>query len=182
MERTVNAKGITLIELIIATLLLSVVVLTAASVDLSARRFLTTSLLLSQAQNEASFALEHIYKKVRLGIGSKLKPGIEDWSAGGNTGFKVMVDRNNNGRPDDGINNGIGYRYQSAQKEIRFVPNLSVPGSYEVIAKGITAFNYTINGNQLNITLTATRNGAAGSIVRSTTLETGVLLRQMSWN
>ena len=179
-----KAKGITLTELVIATVLVSVVVLATMAISVSARRFLTASRLLSRVQNEASFALAHIHKNVRLGIGSILNPGIEDLNLVlPDAGFKVRIDRDDNGRPNDSIDDGIEYRYQSLDEEIRFTPDLSVPETYEVIAEGITTFNYTIAGNSLTIdNLTATRESADGSIIHSTTLETEILLRQMSWN
>lgn len=183
--RTMKTKGITLTELLIVIILLSVVMVAVMAVNISARRFLTDAQVSSRAQSEASLTLEHIYQNVRLGIGSKGRPGIEYWT--GYTGFKVRIDTDGDGRPDEDIDDGIGYYYDSASEEIRFVPDVSVPnptvlGTYEVIGEGVTAFNYEVIKNFLTMDFTTTRENPVGSVIRSTTLEADVVLRQMSWN
>ncbi len=64
-------KTITLIELLIAISLLSVVVLGAIAFVQASRQFLGSSERRVEVLNEATFILEHIHKNILLGIGHR---------------------------------------------------------------------------------------------------------------
>ena len=82
-------RSLTLIELLVAIALLSLIVLAAASVQLFSHFHLLTADRQAQLQNEVSLTLEHMHKYVSQGVGlpTLALETIAD-------GFRVMVDLN----------------------------------------------------------------------------------------
>ena len=62
-------KTVTLIELIIAIILLAVIILGAIAFDSASRRMFRSSEENAEILNDLTFALEHIHKNVIMGIG-----------------------------------------------------------------------------------------------------------------
>jgi Tfp pilus assembly protein PilV len=69
--------GITLWELIIALILLSVIILGISSIDVFSRFHLVTSERRTQLQNEVSLALEHIFKQMINTSGNEIISGAD---------------------------------------------------------------------------------------------------------
>lgn len=81
-------RGITLVELIVAVILLTVIILAVMSIDTFSRYHLIGSDRRSRLQNELSFALEHMQKNIARGVGNVTNPPIETLA----NGFRVRVD------------------------------------------------------------------------------------------
>ena len=100
-------KSLTLLELLIALSLFSVIMLAVASIQYFSRFHVVTSERQSLLQNEISFALEHMSKYVSQGAG----PLALERATGPANGFRVRVDRNSTPTPaDTNDDNWISYR------------------------------------------------------------------------
>ena len=62
-------KSTTLIELLIAVSLLSVVILAAATFDIASRNFLRASQRKAEVVNDATLVLDHMHKNILSAIG-----------------------------------------------------------------------------------------------------------------
>lgn len=114
-------KSVTLAELLITIVLLSVVVLSITSIDLFSRQHVISSDRCAQTQNELSYVLEHMGKEITKAIGNAkinrtATDGDEIIKTGdisGDTSIRFYVDANSNGqRDDDSINPWRAYRYR----------------------------------------------------------------------
>ncbi|MFA6129897.1 MAG: hypothetical protein WC731_02815 [Candidatus Omnitrophota bacterium] len=84
-----------LIELIMAIILMSLVLLGFFSIDLFSRNHVISSDKRVKVQNQISYALDYISKYVQQGVGEFDNPAIRRYPAAGvQTGFQVRVDLN----------------------------------------------------------------------------------------
>jgi Tfp pilus assembly protein PilW len=81
-------SGVTLIELIVAVILLSVIILAVMSIDTFGRYHLIGSDRRSRLQNKVAYALEHMQKNIALATGNFSLPTIQSIT----NGFRVRVD------------------------------------------------------------------------------------------
>ncbi len=100
-------KGVTLAELIIAVVLLSVVVLTVSSIDRFSRFHLATSQHRAELQNKVSYIMEHMSKNILGAIGNEKNTGensvvgiVPDYPSPGFSMLHVRIDLNQNGKHD----------------------------------------------------------------------------------
>lgn len=107
-------RSVTLIELLIAISLLSVVVLVLSSIDFFSRHHVISSDRRAKLQNEASFVLEHMSKEIIRAIGNERINGqnsvVMIGIIGGNA-ISVYIDANQNGRRDLPNDRWIAYRF-----------------------------------------------------------------------
>ncbi|MBU0547288.1 MAG: prepilin-type N-terminal cleavage/methylation domain-containing protein [Candidatus Omnitrophica bacterium] len=88
--------GLSLIELLVSMILMSLVLLGIFSIDLFSRHHVITSDKRAKVQNEISYAIEYMSKYVQQGIGDYNSPPITIYpTSGSQTGFRVRVDLNN---------------------------------------------------------------------------------------
>lgn len=159
-------KAITLMELLIAVSLIGLLSIGIWSIDLFSRHQLMTSDRRARAQNEASFALEHMAKEIIKAIGDKDNPAANTTAIDTDTAIRVYVDLAPDGQsPGDGQRGTEGdcwraYRYRGAgasigdRYQIWYYPDyINLPNSYEVIARKISYFGPTIIDNYVNIDL-----------------------------
>lgn len=162
-------KGVTLAELIIAVILLSVVVLTVSSIDRFSRFHLATSQRRAELQNLVSYVLEHMSKNFVNAIGNEkitgansvvivqLDPGSESkW-------LFVVRDLNNNGRQDLVGDAYAVYYYSDPNDDIWWME--SVLGTWEGLGTNRKIANVTfykpvdasgrLNENYVDVSLTA---------------------------
>jgi Tfp pilus assembly protein PilV len=90
-------KGITLVELIVAVIIVTVVILGIFSIEIFSRYHVFNADRRSRLQNEVSYSLEHMHKYVSQGTGNLSNPPIERLAA--NNGFRVRVDLNSPSTP-----------------------------------------------------------------------------------
>jgi len=95
-------RGTNLIELIIAMVLMSLVLLGFVSIDIFSRHHVISSDKRVKVQNEISYAIDYMSKYVHQGIGDYSNPPITVYPASGaQTGFRVRVDLNNPQTPSN---------------------------------------------------------------------------------
>lgn len=71
-----NAKSVTLVELLIAISLLAVIILGVAAFDLISRELFITSERKTQVLNELTYCLDHLHRKTFEGNGDLANPAI----------------------------------------------------------------------------------------------------------
>jgi type II secretory pathway component PulJ len=164
------SPAVTLVELLIAIVLLSLVVLNFSSLDLFSRHHVITADRRVKVQNEVSLAMEHMAKQLSRAIGnigiqgpvSIIDPAN---SAGVPADFLLQcyIDADASGGPGDGQRNiadrWIGYRLNGNQLQYcsQCTDNtcaVCAPASWELVADNITGFISTGLINENNITLT----------------------------
>ncbi|MDO8749139.1 MAG: hypothetical protein Q7J72_08530 [Candidatus Omnitrophota bacterium] len=76
-KNSINSQaGLILVELFIAIILVSMVLLSVTAVDIVSRKFLNTTYYESKVQNEAAPILEMIAKDISRGYGNANNPGV----------------------------------------------------------------------------------------------------------
>jgi len=142
-------RGVTLIEVLIAISLLSVIALALSSIDLFTRHHVIGSDRRAKLQNEVSYPLEHMNKHISQAIGDALHNpvSIED----NQHKITVAIDGNHDGILND-ASTAI-YSWSSSDNDIKF-------NATEIIAKRITdcVFTHTWNGikeNFVSVKITA---------------------------
>lgn len=167
-----NARGMTLLELLIATSLLAAIVLATSSIDLFSRYQVLSSDRRVKAQNTAAFCIDHMTKHISGAIGninsfpvSTLPPVIN----GANSRLIVTIDSNLNGVLDSS-DTKIMYRFTGPNGghpyQIWYYPNYTGWGStYEVIASDIINFVPRVNtsNNYVDIQINACSNPGLAS-------------------
>lgn len=95
-------RGINLIELIVAMVLMSLVILGFFSVELFCQYHVLSSDRRARLQNELSYSIEYMSKYVYQSIGSAGNPPITVYPvSGAQTGFRTRVDLNDPKTPGD---------------------------------------------------------------------------------
>jgi len=148
-----SQKAFSLIEILIAMVMMALVILAVTSVDITSRRFFGTSSDESWIQDEGKIAMQHIIKNVELGIGDMTDEGAMGSPPGNSTrGFYILNAAGNlatsgsriqikqdsqtgpnlNGRYDPGLDPFIEYEYieedlvNNLDDYIRFYPDATV--------------------------------------------------------
>lgn len=157
--------GLTLIELLLASALLSVVILGVSAIDFYYRNQAMGQESRLRAQQEASLVLEHMTRNLSLVMGSAVLGGI-DFNPGPR--LKARIDRNNNGVIDAADDVAwIGYRYFLAEFRVEYYPQHNAgswgPGGItEVLSARITAFTIALEDNTLIVSVKACANPGIG--------------------
>jgi Tfp pilus assembly protein PilE len=159
-------KSVTLIELIVAMVLVAVIILGINSISLFSNYQLISSDRRAKVQNEISYCLEHITKHVSAAIGNEVLFGNDTVvvaSSASNPKLAVFIDANANGLRDVVGDYWINYYFNSGAKEFRYCGNCGASSSCagcniteEVLSKKISAFipskNFT-NGNYAEVVI-----------------------------
>ena len=148
-------RSLTLLELLIAIAIFSLMLIGFSSIDIFSRYHVITSDRRAKLQNDASYVLEHMTKNItgtatRGGaIGDINNYPIQSTNISGNSGISVWVDTNRNGKLDlDGSDKQIAYTYNSANYEIRYYSDYSgSPAASEILSSKITAFTPTYSSS-----------------------------------
>lgn len=136
-------SGLSLIELILAVLLLNVVIITGLSIELAMRRiFLTTNVEIALL-NEAGPILDWASRDINRGIGTVGDLPLSTVTLGaGNPTFRIRYDSNGNGRAD-GADIWVAYRYidnGGNRYQLWYYPDAS-SGTHEVISDKVMNFS-----------------------------------------
>ncbi len=116
-----SLTGITLLELILSMVLLSIIILAASSIDIATKTFFNSSSRKTSALNSASLSLETIQKYVLQSHGWIDDKGFDDSS---NDRLWIRIDNESNPTPgtfSDDI--WVRYLYNSNNHELRFCDN-----------------------------------------------------------
>jgi prepilin-type N-terminal cleavage/methylation domain-containing protein len=171
-----SLRGLTLIELLIAIVLLSVIILAISNIDLFTRFHTISADRRVKLQNGVSYVLEHMTKEISRAIGNVVIDGINNivnfTPIAGDTAIRVYIDSNATGGPGDGRRDAINdrwiaYRYRDASAPVNeryqiwyyancVGPNCNQPGTIgpEVIARNIADFSRSVNNNVVEVAVT----------------------------
>ena len=142
-------KSLTLVELLIAVCIFSLIVVGFSNIDTFSRYHVLSSDRRIKLQNDAAYVLEHMAKNISKAIGDANQAAV-DTSSGisGDTAIKVWIDSNSNGKRD-GSDIQIAYRYRGATDyQIWYYSDyVGSPGSYEVISRKISSFSGSLSDN-----------------------------------
>lgn len=149
-------RSITLMELLIAIVLMTLMVLSFASIDLYSRYHVFTADRRAKVQNEASIVLEHMAKEISKAIGDTIQLPVTIETAGGPNPvwrrIKAWIDSNQNAIRD--ISDiETAYQWNRGDSRVRYWPDYTGPN--EVISNRITDFNISQTDNYVFVQLTA---------------------------
>lgn len=154
--------GFTLMELLIAMTLVGVVGLSFAFLYTAAQRFLIQSINASDAQGEASFAVEHVKKRLLAATSITYPPvgsqPIDDLT------FVVP-----------GVVGQNEYRYDSTNRTAIYAP---AGGGQEVIARNVTLFEFE-RPSAARVIVRISTETTSGGDTRRFSMETTVSPRGM---
>lgn len=143
------ASGITLLELLIAVSLLSLLMIGFSGIELFSRYQVVSSDKRTRVQNEAAHVVEHMSKNLVNAIGDRNDFPV---TAIGTDGVRIRVDSPApNGRLDAA---DIEIAYELLATNImRYYQNF--PADFETISQKISNFTWTVVDNSLEVVVTA---------------------------
>jgi len=157
-------KSVTLIELLIAITLLSVIILAINNVSVFSRYHFVSTDRRAKIQNDASRCLEHITKYASQAIGNEAVFGTNTAIYTGTNVLTFFMDANANGLRESSQDYWVGYRLNSSTYQLEYCNRCSnltcsaCAGTTEYLANDITAFSSTKDfsqGNYVNANITA---------------------------
>ncbi|MDP3731694.1 MAG: prepilin-type N-terminal cleavage/methylation domain-containing protein, partial [Candidatus Omnitrophota bacterium] len=164
-----RSRGLTLIELLIALSLFTLIVLGFSNIDTFSRYHVMSSDRRAKLQNDASYVLEHMAKEINKAIGDVNNSAvvIED----SNRRVKIYIDLASDGSSAGDGKRGtegdrwIAYQFTvSPNYEIRYYSDyIGNPTSYEIISRKASSFSSTYSpaNNYVEVQLTACWNPAS---------------------
>lgn len=135
-------KSVTLLELLIAIALLSVIAIGFSSIDLFSRYHVISSDRRAKLQNEISYVLEHMTKEISKAVGDvSHRPIVPSPSS---DIIIAWIDVNQNGRQDPyPTDHCVMYWYQdNPTYQILYYPNTGSSSAYEIIARKINSCSF----------------------------------------
>ena len=151
-------RSVTLLELLTAVVLITVIILGITSIEVFSRFHVLSSDRRAKLQNEASVALEHMTKNISQAIGNTVNdPAVRAYAD--NKGIRIRIDRSiidgsSNGRAD-AADTWIAYRHENigippTDSEIRFYANAgnteTPAGSFQSIARKVVISTPSVYG------------------------------------
>ncbi len=161
MKQYNHIKGITLMELLIAIGLLSMVVLALSSIDLFSRHHLIDSDRRARLQNEVSYALEHMTQQISGAVGNmaiQSQIPINTTAKLPDPAISILTDSNGDGQGDT----WMIYWFKPSDHLIWYCPNCTGGASCPScassdspnIAQRIATFNATnTTDNYVNVNI-----------------------------
>ena len=173
------SKSVTLIELIIAIVLVSVIILGINSIDSFSRYQVISSSRRAKLQNDLSYCLDHITKNASLAIGNETGAPNSVVKITGNS-LAIFIDANRDGlKGAVSLNDDrwIKYTFSPANKQLTYCgycsnfscnPCEAVEGE-EALSNKITVFNpskdFVNSGNYITVDITARWDPASSASV-----------------
>lgn len=158
-----NKKGLTLLELLIAIVLLSVIFMGVSSLYLASRKLYVTSSNKVIIGYELQYAAQHIYKNVMRGIGDKAAPAFEISAA--NTQLDITVHDNDLALPPSlepltaatyGDVTNCAYYFDAGTSSLMFRQGAAGTPESLIPKVSVTAVHFDNNTNALTGYITAT--------------------------
>ncbi|MEW6100748.1 MAG: prepilin-type N-terminal cleavage/methylation domain-containing protein [Candidatus Omnitrophota bacterium] len=118
-----NSNAVTLIELLVALILLGVIVLGLSSLDIFSRFHVISADRRAKIQNEVSLAIEHMTKELADATGNEVAQGTDAVIVTNATQLSFNVDTNQDGIADL----WRAYRRDAASSQIWYCPACSDP-------------------------------------------------------
>ena len=156
-----DKKAMTLVELILAILLLNVIIMTGLSMELGIRRIFSSTDFEAQLLTEAAPILTKVAADIMRSVGDNASP-ITNYPynysySGGYYRYLIRKDQNANGVADAG-DIFADYRYSPSSYTLEYRPD-SASGGYVSLSDKVTSFSISapVNGTS-NISLTLRKN------------------------
>lgn len=137
--------GLTLLELLISIILLTVIAIALTNIDIFGRFHVITSDRRAKLQNEVSYALEHMVKHIGMAVGDFDQVPVDISAIGADQAIRVWVDTNGNGMRDDAtLDKQIAYVYDAANNQFNYYANYTdAPAVFETITKQVIMPDFT---------------------------------------
>lgn len=142
-----QTKSVTLIEVIIAMVAFSVIILYFTAIENISRKDLMAADRRAKVQNEAAYLMEHITKNI---IGTSASGGaigntsiaaeipVDTSQISGSNALKIWVDLNKDGRKNASpTDKQIAYSYDAANYRVLFYSDYPTSGSVAITSKRI---------------------------------------------
>jgi hypothetical protein len=142
-----NDHAVTLIELILAIVLVSAIIMTGLSMELGLRRIFSSTDYETQILDEAAPIMAMVTKDINRGVGAFATGQLPLQPAGGpgNLLFRIFYDSNNNGMRDGG-DTAVEYQFLSSSNVLNYRRTLSA--SYQILSDKVIDFSIAspVNG------------------------------------
>ncbi len=171
----VSNSGVTLVELLLAVLLVTLLAMAAVASELAGERILRLTRNRSEVQNEAQAVIEHMAARL-------LPANLVQSVALSNYVVRARVDYDTSWNPltdsaDDTTDDTyVWYGRNAATNRVEFAHTgsaLPAPASQDVVGVNITAFAATVSNNEVQVDITAQKG------TESVTLHSSIALRCM---
>ncbi|MBN1912841.1 MAG: type II secretion system protein [Candidatus Omnitrophica bacterium] len=166
-------KATTLLELIIAVILLGILVVGLSSIETFSRRHLRTTDQRTRLQNDLSYLLEHMARNINHAIGLSSETVVLDPSpcSGGDCRITVFIDNLSATDPDllgmrDSADYNISYSFNSSSHTVYYYKNyVDEFSSKEVVASNIETFmpSYSDTNNYIEVNASACWDPSLGT-------------------
>lgn len=151
-------KAVTLLELLMAIVLFSIIVLGFSSIESFSRFHVVSSQRRVRMQNEVAVALDHMTKQISMAIGDVTNVTVDTNNIASRPGIRVVIDSDGDGlRGTIPPDRRIAYRFNN-NNQIEYFSTYVNPGSTsEILATHISAcaFTYALGNNFVDIDITA---------------------------
>ncbi len=168
-------SGVTLVELLLAVLLVTLLAMAAVVSELAGERILRLTRNRSEAQNEAQAVIEHMAVRISP---ANLVEGV----ALSNYIVRARVDYDTSWNPladsadDTSDDTYVWYGRNATTNQVEFAhtaSTLPVPASQDTVGVNITVFAATVSNNEVQVDITAQKG------TESVTLHSSIALRCM---
>ena len=152
-----NKTGLTMVELMIATLLLSVIFLAISSLYLVSQKFYITATQKIIIGYEVQYAIQHIYKNAMIGFGDKNTPSFRITGASGENQLDININ-SNDPLTAGNYSSVTSYRYYKSDNTLMFDKGTPLDNTDDeslVPKVTVTAVSFTESGNALTGYITA---------------------------
>lgn len=179
----IQEKAVTLIELVLAMVLLSVVIMTGLSMELGLRRIYSTTDFESRLLEEAVPIVAEVSKTINRGVGYYNQSPLRSWVVGTSLFYGIVYDSNRNGWRDAADREAI-FRFSASNFTLAYCRD-NTTGVYTDLSSRIVAFTIGAPANGASVvTLRLRLNpaGAANYTNPEVNVTSGALYRGMSVN
>lgn len=147
-----DRKGVTLIELMIATFLIGVVFLAISALFVASQNFFFTANDRVVISYELQYAAQHIYRNILRGLGDETSPpGSRALEVPGPETLYITIN-NNDPLTQSNYGDTLTYTYSKSGTELIFNNGTSTESMVPKIT--VTGVNFSLSGNLLTISFT----------------------------
>lgn len=176
-------KAVTLIELVLAMVLLSVVIMTGLSMELGLRRIYSTTDFEARLLEEATPIVAEVSKNINRGVGYYNQSALRSWVSGTNVYYGIVYDSNVNGMRDAWDREAI-FRFSAPSFTLAYCRD-NTTGVYTDLSNRVVSFSIAAPANGASVVSLRLRlipGSAANYTNPEVNITSGALYRGMSLN